>query len=150
LREDFWHGVIVPITNFCAAVVYAFLPCMAVSAIYFFATGRQTPFADWPVPLFVILLALGVFFAPMVMLVLARNKLPFLFQPLKILRSIRDVWRPYLVCWLGLLIAVGLTVGFHFLIEPFTDKPFTVPWILMTLTASVIDIWAWIYAYMVG
>jgi len=56
LLEDFWQGIIVPISNFLGSILYAFSPCMAVSIIYFIVTGRSLAFADLSLPLFFILL----------------------------------------------------------------------------------------------
>ncbi len=146
LLEDFWQGVIVPISNFFGAILYAFVPCMMVSAIYFFATGNKTPFADWPLPLFIILLAVGVFFVPMVMLVLARNKLTLLFKPVEIFLSMLSVWKPYLMCWFCLLIAVGLALGANFFMEPYAGETLSTTWVLVTPAICILDIWVWIYA----
>ncbi|MFC1781956.1 hypothetical protein ACFL02_00030 [Planctomycetota bacterium] len=146
LLEDFWQGLIVPISNFFGAILYAFVPCLMVSAIYFFTTGNKTPFADWPLPLFIILLAVGIFFVPIVMLALDRNKLTLLFKPIEIFRSMLSVWKPYLVCWFCLSIAVGLALGANFFMEPYSGETLSTTWVLVTLAICILDIWVWIYA----
>jgi len=102
IAEDFWGGVFVPISNFYLASLYAFMPSFIVSAVYYLITGESTGPADWPLPLLLALISLGAFLIPVVMIVLAHNRLTLLFRPLLILNTIKKIGKPYLIGWLCL------------------------------------------------
>ncbi len=106
--EHPWSQIIVPLTSFLAALFYCALPCMIIASIYSSITN-DIEITNQPIRFILsVIFFAGLFFWPMVALILAFDQLTLLFRPDIIFRSIIAIWKPYLMAWVALLIAFGV------------------------------------------
>ena len=83
-----WTQIIVPLTNFIAALLYCILPSMIAALIYSSITNNYE-INNQTVQLLLTGLSIGgLFFWPMVALVLAYDRINLLLRPDIILRSV--------------------------------------------------------------
>ncbi|MBN2376519.1 MAG: hypothetical protein JXD22_08965 [Sedimentisphaerales bacterium] len=103
-----WTQIIVPLTNFLGALFYGTLPSLIAFLIYSLIT-KDFEVSNQTVQLIFSVLSLGgLFFWPMVALILAYDQLLLLLRPDIIFRSIIAIWKPYLIAWVALLIVFGV------------------------------------------
>ena len=103
-----WTQIIVPLTNFLAALFYGTMPSIVVFFIYSIITN-DIEITNQTIRLLLSGLSIGgLFFWPMVALILAYDQIILLLRPDIIFRSIVAIWKPYLIAWVALLIAFGV------------------------------------------
>lgn len=130
--ENFWAEIIVPAINFICAVLYCQIPAIlggiilqgivpptestectlngiadpnAVGVLAGETVSVWHPAAE---AILTVLTIAGMFFLPMVMLILAFDKIQLLLRPDIIWKAIRQLLRPYLLGWISILVGGGI------------------------------------------
>jgi hypothetical protein len=130
--ENFWSDIVVPTVNFICAIMYCQIPAIVGAIILnLIAPPQEVPASSptgvmdpnaviisngetilvWHPAADGILTALsivGMFFLPMVILILAFDKIKLLLRPDMILQAIRTILKPYLLGWICILIGGGI------------------------------------------
>jgi len=147
--DNIWDDVVRGAFLFFSAALYTFAPALILSVAYAVITGQQDAAAagsDIHIALWGLVI-FGVFFWPMVMLVMAwGDGLYFLKRPDQIIRSILPVWKPYLKCWLALLGAGAIWYLTNIPSEELNFANINLRILCQTVLLSIVKLAAFIYA----
>ena len=130
--ENFWSEIVVPTLNFICAVMYCQLPAIVCGIILqvllpprevtestlsgaadpnaIVDLGGETILVWHPAAevILTVLMIAGMFFLPMVILILAFDRIQLLLRPDIIWEAIRRILKPYLLGWISILIGGGI------------------------------------------
>jgi DNA-directed RNA polymerase subunit RPC12/RpoP len=130
--DNFWSEIVVPTSNFVLAVVYCQIPAILIRAIFMIiskpgystdtSSGRlvdpnaitvqiqnaANSFDIFSQGILTAAIIIGIFFSPMVFLILSFDRIQLLFRPDLIWEAIRRILKPYLLGWISILIGGGI------------------------------------------
>jgi len=146
--EHPWTQIIVPLTNFIAALLYCILPSMIVASIYSAITNNYK-INNQTVQLLLTGLSIGgLFFLPMVALILAYDQINLLLRPVIIFRSIIAIWKPYLIAWIILVMAFGGLAIVYFALPDFKESGLLIKFTLKVMGFVVVQVvWLVFFIY---
>ena len=144
--ESPWSEIVVPISSFVGAAVCVLLPAMIAVLLFELAAraGYHVPGRDIVVG---VMAFVGIFFWPIVVLIIAFDQLNLLLRPRLILKWIIAVIRPYLLAWLCLLVALGILYAARTALGSiFEAEGFSGPGFLLALVVNALELAVFIYA----
>ena len=145
--ENVWSDIVVPISSFFISFLYVLLPLMIANPILWYLAEKGAISETLCKGILVALLVAGLFFWPIVMLILAFDRLLLLLRPDLIVAAIKAVLGPYLLCWLCLLAAFAVGYAVSFLLPQGAPGKLEVTWrTIAALALLAINLSVFIYA----